>query len=265
MQKDTYFNFEKYLQKVRSKGRYCVTLTELQEVSKLSYKAIQQSIYRAKTNKKISQIRQGFYVIIPPEYSISGILPVYLYIDDLMLYLKRKYYLGLYSAAILLGAGHQQAMNTQLIIEYPSLRKIKNDRLEIDFFTKNNWYEKDIIEKKTDAGYIKVSSPELTMLDLMYYHKRIGGINRTLQIIEELGEEINPNRLFETAQRYKNQTSIQRLGFLFDTIFNENILANSLYKAIENTKTNKTLLSSLSPDKGKINKKWNIVINTDTD
>jgi len=265
MLKDTYFNFDKYLQKIRSKGRYYITLSELEKNSNLSYKAIQQTIFRAKKSRKIAQIRQGFYVIIPPEYSISGILPVYLYIDDLMLYLKRNYYLGLFSAAILHGAGHQQTMNTQLIIEQPSMRKIKNKKLEIAFFTKNNWNKKDIIKKKTDAGYMKVSTPELTAIDLIYYHKRIGGINRTLPILEELSEEINPHRLFETAQIFKNQTTIQRLGFLFDKVLNENTLASMLHKSIENIKTNKTLLSSLSPNKGKINKKWNVVINIDTD
>ena len=265
MKKQKHFSFDKYLQKVRSKGRYSITLSELQENTNLSYKAIQQTIFRAKTNKKIAQIRQGFYVIIPPEYSNSGILPVYLYINDLMQFIKRDYYLGLFSAANLHGAGHQQAMNTQLIIEYPSLRKIKNDKLEIAFFTKNKWTKNDIIEKKTDTGYINVSSPELTVLDLIYYHKRIGGISRTLSIIEELAEEINPQKLYETAQGFKNNTTIQRLGFLFDEIFNETTLANSLYKLIENKTTNKALLSSLSQDKGKINKKWNIVINIDTD
>ena len=105
--------------------------------------------------------------------------------------------------------------------------------------------------KKTDAGYINVSSPKLTVLDLIYYHKRICGINRTLSIIEE----INLQKLYETTQRYTNNTTIQRLDFLFDEILNETALANSLYKSIENKTTNKALLSSLSKDKGKINKK----------
>ena len=265
MKKERYFNFNNYLQKVRSKGRYSITLSELQENTNLSYKAIQQTIFRAKTNKKIAQIRQGFYVIIPPEYSNLGILPVYLYIDDLMQFIKRDYYLGLFSAASIHGASHQQTMNTQVIIEYPALRKIKNDKLEIIFFTKNKWAKNNLIEKKTDAGYIKVSSPELTVLDLIYYHKRIGGINRALSIIEELSEEINPQKLYETAQVFKSYTTIQRLGFIFDEIFNETTLANSLYKSIENKKTNRTLLSSLSRNKGKINKKWKVVINIDID
>ncbi len=259
------FNLDKYLQKVRSKGRYSITLSELQEYSKLSDKAIQQTIFRAKKNEKIAQIRQGFYVIITPEYSNSGILPIYLYIDDLMLNLKRNYYLGLFSAAILHGAGHQQTMNTQLIIEPPALRTIKNQKLEIDFFTKEKWNKEDITIKKTDAGHVNVSSQELTAFDLIHYHKRIGGINRALPIIGELCEEIEPEKFYETAKRYKHKTDIQRLGFLIETIINENNLANSLYKSLENMKMNKILLSSHGSEEGAVDKKWNIVINTDID
>ncbi len=265
MRENTYFNLDKYLLQIRSKGRFYITLSELEKNSKLSYKAIQQTIFRAKKSGKIAQIRQGFYVIIPPEYSISGILPIYLYIDDLMSYLKRNYYLGLFSAAILHGAGHQQTMNTQLIIERPSLRMIKNKKLEIEYFTKNRWNKNDIIEKKTDAGYIKVSSPELTALDLIYFHKRIGGISRTLTILEELSEVINPTRMLETALQFSNHTTIQRLGFIFDTVFNEAIIANKLFKVLEDIDIKKIPLSLLNPEEGQNNRKWNIIINTDLD
>jgi len=182
-----------------------------------------------------------------------------------MRFLKRNYYLGLFSAAILYGAGHQQAMNSQLITGHPSLRSINNKKFDIDFFTKNKWNEKDIKNKKTDAGYINVSSPELTALDLIYFHKRIGGINRTLIILEELCEEINPKKLFETAQRFNSRTTIQRLGFIFDTVFNADILSNSLLRVLQNMKTGKIPLSSLNSQKGIINKKWNIIINEDID
>ena len=45
---------------------------------------LRQILYRLKKKNEIVQIRQGFYAIIPPEYSKQGIIPPYLYIDDLM-------------------------------------------------------------------------------------------------------------------------------------------------------------------------------------
>ncbi|MEI9912619.1 MAG: hypothetical protein WDO71_25065 [Bacteroidota bacterium] len=46
------------------------------------------------------------------------------------------------------------------------MRGIKNKKLKINFYIKKDWSEDDIIQKKTDAGYINVSSPEFTALDL---------------------------------------------------------------------------------------------------
>lgn len=59
-------------------------------------------------------------------------------------------------------------MGFQIITKIPALRDIRNDKLTINFYTRSKWNTEGIIEKKTDAGYIKVSSPELTALDLFF-------------------------------------------------------------------------------------------------
>lgn len=60
MQENTYFNLDKYLLQVRSKGRFYITLSELEKNSKLSYKAIQQTIFRAKKNGKLHKLDKDF-------------------------------------------------------------------------------------------------------------------------------------------------------------------------------------------------------------
>ena len=255
-----------HLIKVRANGSFTITLPELQREFNLSPKALQQNLYRLKKKNAIAQIRQGFYVIIPPEYSHTGMLPVYLFIDDLMQFIKRDYYLGLFSAAALHGAGHQQPMNSQIIIKRPSLRNIKNKKLNLDFFTKGIWNAEDIIQRKTDAGYIKVSSPEYTILDLIYYHKKIGGINRLLPILEDLIEEISSAKLTKTAKRFNHTTTIQRLGFILDELFGLEKLSDALFKILKNKKINKIPLSfSKKNIKGNINNRWKIIINTHLD
>src|SRR3546814_1865195 len=76
--------------------------------------------------------------------------------------LNKRYYIGLFSAAALHGAAHQQPMEYYVLTEKPALRDIKNEKLSINFYVKKDWSEDDIVQKKTDAGYINVSSPELT-------------------------------------------------------------------------------------------------------
>jgi predicted transcriptional regulator of viral defense system len=259
-----YNYLEDYLLTVRSKGRFTVTQTELAQKFDISTKALHQNLFRLKSKNQIAQIRQGFYAIIPPEYSHQGMLPVYLFVDDLMKSLHKSYYLGLFSAAALHGAGHQQPMESQIIIENPALRDIKNDKLSVRFFIRHKWNADDIIEKKTDAGYIKVSSPELTALDLVSYSPKIGGINRLLPILEDLIEVMKPSKLYKTAKQYNQVTIIQRLGFLLDCVIGSAELSTPLKKLLnENTYNTVPLSIAHKSKEGEINTDWKIIINTD--
>ena len=77
---------------MRSKGCFTVTQNELLEKFNISPKALNQSLFRLKSKNRIAQIRKEFYAIIPPEYAHQGMLPVYLFADDLMKSLKKDYY-----------------------------------------------------------------------------------------------------------------------------------------------------------------------------
>lgn len=164
-----YANLEDFINEVRAKGRYSFALDELKSIFDQSDKAVNQSLFRLKNKRKIAQIRKGYYAILSPEFSRQQMVPPYLFIDDLMHSLKKPYYVGLLSAAALYGAAHQQPMEYFVIVKRPALRDIKNKKIKINFFVKKQWRKQDIVQKKTDAGYINVSSPELTTLDLLYY------------------------------------------------------------------------------------------------
>jgi len=252
---NSYNYLEDYLLSVRAKGRYSVTLKELIAVFPVSLKALHQSLFRVKSKNLIAQIRKGFYVIIPPEYSQQGMLPVYLFADDLMSSLNRDYYFGLFSAAAIHGAGHQQPMGSQIITKIPALR---------DFYTRSKWNTEGIIEKKTDAGYIKVSSPELTALDLIFYSAKIGGINRLLPILEELSEIMKPSKLYKEAQLYGQITTVQRLGYLLDKVLQNPVLSDVLKKYLSNKVCYFTPLSIAHKNKESVtDNDWKIIINID--
>jgi predicted transcriptional regulator of viral defense system len=255
---------EDYLDFIRSKGRYSFTLDELKVKFSTSDKAILQSIFRLKSKKKIIPIRKGFYSILPPEYLAAGIIPTYLFIDDLMKSINKNYYVGLLSAAALHGASHQQTMETYVITEKPALRNIKNQKLKINFFVKNEWESSAIVKVKTDAGYINVSSPELTALDIIFYIDTLG-INRSVTILRELKEVINPAILSKIAKNYSPMTILQRLGYLLDVELKDEKLSNALYKIIK--VSNSTIIPLIPGDKknGIINEKWRIMHNIKID
>ena len=256
-----YNYLEDFTNKLRSLGGYALNLSDIKTKYSLSEKALNQSLYRLKIKNKIAQVRKGFYVIITPEYAQSGMLPATLFIDDLMKSLNRKYYIGLHSAAALYGAAHQQPMEFFVITENPPLRNIKNEKIKLNFFVKKYWNDSSIVKKKTDAGYINVSSPSLTALDLLFYSNHVG-INRTITILKELMNEINPFELAKTAKNYQQVTAIQKLGYLFENELDNQKLANVLFNVIKCKKFFPVALVSQKNKEGLIDKKWKVIVNT---
>ena len=256
----TYNYLEEYIDSVRAKGRYAFTLEELKDKIDVTDKAILQNLYRLKSKNKIVQIRKGFYTILPAEYSKYGVIPSNMYLDDMMQSLNKRYYLGLISAAAIHGASHQQAMETFVITEKPALRNIKNKKLKINFLVKNEWNKEDIKQVKTEAGYINVSSPELTALDLLYYVDKIG-MNRVITILKELVEVIKPSSLTKAAKSFPQTAAIQRLGYLLEYELQNEKLSQAIYNTIADKKGTNIPLMPGKIKKGTINTKWRIINN----
>ncbi len=223
-----YSYLEGFIKELRSSGRYAFSLPEVRNRFEQSDEAIKKAIQRLKKKEEIALIRNEFYVIITPEYQSKGILPPSLFVADLMKFLGKDYYVGLLNAASYYGAAHQQPQSFSVITVKPSLRNIKNDNLKINFYIKKEWADNDIVQKKIDTGYINVSSPELTALDLVNYVDQAGGLNRVSTVIAELGESMKANKLLDLAKRYSPITSVQRLGFLLEDILNMRELSDPI-------------------------------------
>ena len=255
-----YNYLDRYLTEVRSQGRYAFTVEELKNEFNVSCAAIRQNLFRLKLKNEIALIRQGFYVIIPPEYSKQGIIPPYLYIDDLMQSLSKPYYVGLLSAAALHGAAHQQPMGYTVITQSPAPRSV--EKLNIIFYSKQFFLNDGIVQRKTPAGYINVSSPELTALDFFdYIHKF--GINRITTILQELSEEMKPAPLMKIARQYPNTAAIQRLGYVLDNVVSAEKLSNALCKVLNERICFPVPLSPQKEKKGETDNKWKIIKNTE--
>ncbi|WP_052000749.1 type IV toxin-antitoxin system AbiEi family antitoxin domain-containing protein [Bacteroides graminisolvens] len=164
------------------------------------------------------------------------------------------------SAAALYGAAHQQPMEYFVIAETPAPRSINNKKLKVSFFSKNSWEQDDIVQKTTDAGYLNVSSPELTALDLVAYVDKIG-MNRTVTILQELAQEMKTTTLHRTAKRYINTPVIQRLGYLFDKVLGEEKLSDSLLKILNSRNLSPILLSTQKEKQGELDETWKVIKN----
>jgi predicted transcriptional regulator of viral defense system len=256
--KATYQYLDSYLTEVRAQGRYAFTIDELRNHFGWSPNALNQTLYRAKQRGDIALIRSGFHVIIPPEYLKQGIIPPYLYLDDLMKSLDKLYYVGLLSAAALHGAAHQQPTGYTVITQSPAPRSV--EKLGIMFFSKREFVKDGIVQKKTPAGYIDVSSPELTALDFFdYLHKF--GINRIATILQELSEEMKSAALSKIAKQYLNTAAIQRLGYVLEHVTETGKLLDTLHKTLEKRAIFPVPLSPQKGKQGEIDHKWKVIKN----
>lgn len=251
-----------YIIRCLSVEEYSFSVNELQSAIGKSDTSIKRELSRLIGKNSIVNLRKGFYLIIPPRYSKQGQVPIQLYIEKLFKYLNRNYYLGFYSAAKFHGASHQQSQREYIITERPKLNDIKNNTLDIRFFTTSKWSNKNLLVRKSDAGVFNISSPALTAVDLIHHQTKLGGINRMLAILEELAEEISQNDIDELLTWYPNKSSLQRFGFLLEEVNADQKLSNQIKKHLKKSNFFPILLSPKTGQKpGAVNNFWKVVIN----
>jgi len=220
-----------WIENLENRGRISFSLSKLQDENpEISETAVRSALSRLSKKGKVVPIHKGFYLIISSEYALRGIIPPVQFVDDLMKYLKRSYYVGTISAAALYGAAHQAPQEFFVVTEYPVMRPTAKKGVRINYISKNSIPESLLHEKKTQSGYIKVSSEILTAVDLVQYQNRSGGLSRVATIIYELMEEIRPESFSDELFSYSTTTAVQRLGYLFEYELDNQSLADQLYK-----------------------------------
>ena len=247
-------------------GKYSFTRVYLRDkMPDKSDNSIKLALKRQVDKNKIISVYKGFYIIIPPAYSNLGFLPPSMFIADLMEFLRRPYYISLLSAAALHGAAHQQPQIHFVCTTLPSMRNTSKKGVRIKYVSKRNFPESHITLKKTESGYVNVSDTILTCLDLINYHKTIGGFNRAATVINELSEEISADEINSGIFNLASWANIQRLGYLWEYACEQTALSDALFKIIE--KLSRPLKSyKLNPaadlHRQKITNRWKINVNT---
>lgn len=255
-------NAKEYIKYLLSIENYSFSLDEIAQETAGSSNSLKFELHRLSEKGEIVNLRKGFYLIITPRYSSAKKLPLQLYCEKLFKYLDRNYYVGLLSAAKFHGASHQQVQRDYLITEKPKLNDISKNTIDIRFFTTTNWSDKNIQQKKSDAGVYKISSPALTIVDLIHHQTKLGGINRILATIEELTEELTKVDLADLLSWYPSRSTLQRFGFLLEELGMEKEFQEMIYLELKAKNFFPVLLSPKSKEKpGAVDNRWKVDVN----
>ncbi len=229
-----------------------------------SEQILQNELYRLCSNKTIASVYRGFYVIIPVQYVLRGSVPATYYIDQLMAYLSKPYYVCMLSAAELLGAAHQRPQQFSVMTTFPKRRVVSTRNVIIDWFYREGLPEDALITKNTETGTIRISNPLLTAADLVQYQQHVGGLSRVATILEELSEQINIKSQFASLASFVKKVTWQRLGYILEHVVEENELADELYEQIRNLPGSlmyMPLSTSAEDNTSERNSRWKININ----
>ena len=266
MQKKEQDNIENMIFLIQKKGRMTFSSEELKkQFPEKTVRAVKLALNRLISQKKIIPVLKGYYAIIPAEYAMWAIIPPTMYLDALMTYLKRPYYLALLNAAEFYGAAHQKPQQYSVITILPPLRDTNKRNIKINFIaTRKEIPQKWLKPFKTQTGYIQVSTPELTAADLITFQKEIGGINRACTVLYELMEVVKFGKLDKTFFDYVPTSTIQRLGYLLENELEQPKQAEILYSKAKThgCKFQKIPLKYNKPTEDcETNKKWKVIVN----
>jgi predicted transcriptional regulator of viral defense system len=212
-------------------GRGVFSADEARKEIGISPGAFLDAAERLQRRGQLIRPRRGFYVVVPPQHATMGAPPPEWYIDALMRHEKRPYYVGLLAAAAAHGAAHQAVMEFQVITN-KLLPDIEAGRTRIVFS-----YRKDmaavsagIEDRKTQSGHLKLSSPELTALDLVRYPRSGAGLDNIATVLSELAERLQPGKLSSLSGAFE-KTVVQRLGHLLGRLGHPRI-AEAMFAAL---------------------------------
>lgn len=232
-----------YINHCLSDGKYCFAKSDAMLNLNISNSQFAFQAYRIVQKSLIKHLTRDFYMIIPAEFSNMDGVPPHWVIDPLMKHLKQDYYISLLTAASMYGATHQQPMSFQVITN-KTRRPIKLSRGVIEF---HMFKDCESIRKEqisSNAGYAQISSKEQTMLDLIRFYQSSGYLSNVALVIQDLGENCNETKFVEAIRNEKNNSVLQRLGFICHLTG----LTNFANHVLVEIKSRNTQLVVLRPD-----------------
>ena len=197
-------------------GRTVFTADEAEQALGVGHGAFLDAAERLQRRNALLSPRQGFYVVVPPQFASWGAPPPAWYIDALMRREYQVYYVGLLKAAALHGATHQAVMEFQ-VVAAKRLPRIRAGRSLIVFYFRRNLdtMAAGIEGRKTDTGTMKISSAALTALDLLRYPQASGGMDNIATVLTDLVCKIDREQLAALSEVVERPV-VQRLGYLLD-------------------------------------------------
>ena len=256
-----------YIKHIRSKGKRYFTGKEAVETLNISKNALRCAVYKMKKNGDLISPARDLYVMVPPEDQQRGCIPAEELVPIIMKHWDIPYYVCLLSAADYYGASHQKPQVFQVMLER-QMKPIVFGKVKIEFIYKKSLKDLPINTRTVNTGYLNVATPELTMMDLLTYPHRSGGLNHIATLLSELIENVKAEALIKVMESSAEKAWMQRLGYILEHIDSmdeqrKQQVIDLEQNYLKNQNLNPILLAPELPKAGAhFDPKWAIIENT---
>ena len=244
-----------------SEGTNFVTIDEVESRTGATRNAVYLGVKYAMDRKKLFSPARGLYVIVPPEYRSTGVVPATHFIDPMMNHLGIEYYLGLATAAGWWGSSHHASQEFQVIAKrrLPG-RTVGTVRLR--FVSRARLDDKAIRRVPGPRTMLNVSTPDLTAVDLAANPAHVGGLSNVATILAEL-PDLEGQRIAALA-KHRTRADARRLGWLLSLVRTD-LNLRALTHVGDPNHGQPTLLAPDKPRTGHVDKDWNMLVNTNVE
>lgn len=205
------------LDEAERSGRLMLTDAQIAEsLPGTSPGALRQALHRQQRRGRIVRLARGTgqWVIVPLMHAQSGAPPPETWLHRFLASaLKVPYYVGLLSAAEAYGVAPYAPSVIQVIVS-TQRRPIVVGRQRLTFHTRARISDMPTRWHETPDGRFLVSTPELTMLDLLRRQELAGGATRVAELVDGLSTYAHPDGLTAALIAAHDTPNAQRLGAL---------------------------------------------------
>jgi len=257
-------NISDWIHSREIRGRATFSIADVKDAfAERPSKSINTELSRQVSRGRVQSVYRGFYVIVPVQYQLKGVIPPAYYLNDLMDYVGKPYYLGLLSAAAMHGASHQRTMKTQVMTVVPRIKASGKNSL-LDWNYRQEIPEAFVVKKNAEIGTLRYSGPELTAVDLVQFASHVGGYQRVATVLAELMDSVDMEKMGELL-RFTTVATIQRLGYLLECVLSRQKQADALFQVLKAQGTWNSILLSNGQDRrdGAPANRWHVNGNID--
>lgn len=205
------------LEERQARGKLVSGLDELARDAGLTRLAARRQFERLANRAVQLPGRPSLLLTVPPEDRPRGAPPVAAWLHDYMSRRAPYYYVALLCAAALHGSSNQVPLSTQIIVPRP-LQAFALGRLRVEFIAKRHAERTPLSALPGLAAPMNVSSPAATLLDLVAFSRRVGGMARVVEIAGGLISKLTPHDLREALLAVVPTPVMQRTGYLLERL-----------------------------------------------